>query len=206
MLKSTSLVSFPSKAQCKQTQLCCMYMLRPVAHPVACCCGKFEKGETFELPTFLLDSFAGALPTLFGPRTHQAGCRTQRALSFQKKFRFEISKNPNAQWKVHSSCTVPTQSQCSSGYCCCKQDAKEWYWGQRFCQTETDVSVRPTDRPTEMNGPVKMDHLRKWFQIFRSNRTEFWRSGKRLRSYGLYSSHDALQVPTMLGVVAPVCR
>ena len=80
-------------------------------------------------------------------------------------------------FQLHS----PDPSQCSFGYCCCKQDAKEWYWGQRFCQMETDVSVRPTDRPTEMNGPVKTDHLQRWFQIFRSNRTifpEFWAEWK----------------------------
>ena len=31
-------------------------MLRPFAHPVACCCAKFETGQTFgqQLPTFLL--------------------------------------------------------------------------------------------------------------------------------------------------------
>ena len=27
------------------------YMLRPVAHPVACCCAKFETGQTFEQTT-----------------------------------------------------------------------------------------------------------------------------------------------------------
>ena len=91
---------------------------------------------------------------------------------------FEKSKRPmEGTFQLHS----PDPSQCSFGYCCCKQDAKEWYWGQRFCQMETDVSVRPTDRPTEMNGPVKTDHLQRWFQIFRSNRTifpEFWAEWK----------------------------
>ena len=61
---------------------------------------------------------------------------------------FEKSTRPmEGTFQLHS----PDPSQCSFGYCCCKQDAKEWYWGQRFCQMETDVSVRPTDRPTDWN-------------------------------------------------------
>ena len=32
------------------------------------------------------------------------------------------------------------------GYCSRKQDAKELFWGQQFCQMERNISVRPTDR------------------------------------------------------------
>ena len=47
------------KAPCKRTQLCWpatpnivgCYMLRPFAHPVACCCAKFETGQTFQPTT-----------------------------------------------------------------------------------------------------------------------------------------------------------
>ena len=38
------------------------------------------------------------------------------------------------------------------GYCSCKRDTKdtkERYWGQQFWQMERDISVRPTDRPTD---------------------------------------------------------
>ena len=41
------------------------------------------------------------------------------------------------------------------GYCSCKQDTKERYWGKQFCLMETDISVRPT----EMTGLVKEDYL-----------------------------------------------
>ena len=41
------------------------------------------------------------------------------------------------------------------GYCSCKQDTKEQYWGQQFCQMEWDISVQPT----KMTRPVKEDHL-----------------------------------------------
>ena len=48
-----------SKALCKWTQHCWLttpdivgcYMLRPFAHPVGCCCAKFETGQTFQPTT-----------------------------------------------------------------------------------------------------------------------------------------------------------
>ena len=54
---------------------------------------------------------------------------------------------------AHSGCTDPTQAT-AFGYCSCKQDTKEQYWGQQFCQMERNISVRPT----EMTRPVKVDH------------------------------------------------
>ena len=47
------------EASCKRTQHCWSttpnivgcYMLRPFAHPVACCCAKFETGQTFQPTT-----------------------------------------------------------------------------------------------------------------------------------------------------------
>ena len=83
------------------------------------------------------------------------------------KFRFEISKIPRAQWNGTFRLHRP-----AFGYCSCKQDSKELYWGQQFCQMERDISVRPT----EMTRPVKVDHLKRWSQIFRSDRTETDRS------------------------------
>ena len=50
----------------------------------------------------------------------------------------------------------------------CKQDTKQRYWGQQFCQMERDISVRPT----EITGPVKVDHLQSWSRIFRSDQIE----------------------------------
>ena len=79
-------------ASCKRTQHCwpttpsnfVCYTLRPFAHPVACCCAKFETGQTFEpttpnicfVPwspkrsaTMLDPSVCTTLPTLLGQRT-----------------------------------------------------------------------------------------------------------------------------------------
>ena len=58
--------------------------------------------------------------------------------SLQQKFQFEISM-PNGT--VHSGCTDPAQA--TACYCSCKQDTKERYWEQQFCQMERDISVRP---------------------------------------------------------------
>ena len=71
------------------------------------------------------------------------------------------------------------------------------------------LADRPTDRPTEMMEGSKWTTFKGGSKY--SGRTQrdfrnFGLSGKRLKSYGLYSSHDALQIPTMLGVVASVCR
>ena len=41
------------------------------------------------------------------------------------------------------------------GHCSCRQDTKEQYWGQKFCQMERDISVRPT----EITGLVKVDRI-----------------------------------------------
>ena len=81
-----------------------------------------------------------------------------RALSIQQKFRFEISEIPRAQWNGTFRLHRPDPSHRALGYCSCKQDTKEWYWGQQFCQMERDISVRPT----EMTRPVKVDHLQSW--------------------------------------------
>ena len=50
-----SLLCMCCKSSSKRTQHCCpttpnavgCYMFRPFAHPVACCCAKFETGQTF---------------------------------------------------------------------------------------------------------------------------------------------------------------
>ena len=77
------------------------------------------------------------------------------ALSIQQKFRFEISEIPRAQWNGTFRLHRPDPSHRALGYCSCKQDTKERYWGQQFCQMERNISVRPT----EMTRPVKEDHL-----------------------------------------------
>ena len=67
----------------------------------------------------------------------------------------------------------------------CKQDRKERYWGQQFCQMERDIS----GRPTEMTRPVTVDHLQSWSRIFRSDQTEMvrsiWCTNRNYRNFGL---------------------
>ena len=91
--------------------------------------------------------------------------------SIQQKFQFEISLIPHAQhFNFNNStfrCTDPTQAS-TACYCSCKQDTKERYWGQQFCQMERDILVQPT----KMTRPVKVDHLQSWSGIFRSDQTE----------------------------------
>jgi len=73
-----------------------------------------------------------------------------RALSIQQKFQFEITEIPRAEWKGTLRLHRPDPSHRAFGYCSCKQDTKERYWEQQFCQMERDISVRPT----EMSGPL----------------------------------------------------
>ena len=90
---------------------------------------------------------------------------------------FLFNKNSSLKfWELHvpnemvsSRYTDQNPSHCTSGYCSCKQDAKEQYWEQQFCQIERDISVWPT----EMSGLVKVDHLQRWSQIVRSYWTKF---------------------------------
>ena len=64
---------------------------------------------------------------------------------------------PCAQWNGTFRLHKPDPSHhFSNGYCTCKQDSKQWYWGQQFCQIERDISVRLT----EMTRPVKEDDLK----------------------------------------------
>ena len=108
-----------------------------------------------------------------------------RALSIQQKFRFEFSEIPRAQWNGTFRLHRPDPSLRAFGYCSCKQDTKEQCWGQQFCQTETDISVRPT----EMTRLVKEDYLQTWSWIFRSDQTEMlrsiWYTNRNFRSLGL---------------------
>ena len=67
------------------------------------------------------------------------------------KLRFEISEIPRTQWNGTFRLHRPHPSNRAFGYCSCKQDTKEQYWGQHFCQMEKDILVRPT-------RPLKEDH------------------------------------------------
>ena len=85
-----------------------------------------------------------------------------------KNLRFEISEIPRSQWHGTFRLRRPDPSHIAFGYCSCKQDTKERYWGRQFCQMEREISVQPT----EMTRLVKEDRLQSWFRIFRSDQTE----------------------------------
>ena len=80
---------------------------------------------------------------------------------------------------------VPNPGHRAFGYCPCKQDTKERYWGQQFCQIERDISVRPT----EMTRLAKVDHLQSWSRILLSEQTEMipsvWCTNRNFRNFGL---------------------
>ena len=94
------------------------------------------------------------------------------ALSIQQKFRFEIAEISRAQWNGTFRWHRPHPSHHAFGYCSCKQDTTERYWGQRFCPIKWDISVLPT----KITEPVKKDHLQSWSRTFRSDQIEMVRS------------------------------
>ena len=78
-----------------------------------------------------------------------------RAFSIQQRFQFEILEILHAKWNGTSQLDRHSPSHCLFGYCFCKQDTKEQYWVQQFCQKARDLSVQPT----KMTRPVKVDHF-----------------------------------------------
>ena len=60
-----------------------------------------------------------------------------------------------AQWNGTLRWHRTDPSHRALDHCSCGQDTKEQYWGQKFCQMERDISVRPT----EITGMVKVDRI-----------------------------------------------
>ena len=87
----------------------------------------------------------------------------------------------------------PNPSHRSFGYCYCKQDTKERYWGQQF-------SFVKSVRPTEITGPVKVDHLQSCSRILGWEQTEMvrsnWCSSGNVRNFGLNGKRSILQCTT----------
>ena len=59
----------------------------------------------------------------------------------------------------------PSYRAFAFGYCSCKQDTNERYWGEQLKR-----HFGPTDR--EITGPVEVDHFQSWSRILRSDQTE----------------------------------
>ena len=82
--------------------------------------------------------------------------------------------------KVHSRCTDPTQATARLVIVLESRIQKEQYWGQQFCQMERDISVRPT----EMSGPVTVDHLQSWSDQAEMVRS-IWCTNRNYQNFGL---------------------
>ena len=74
----------------------------------------------------------------YNPR--QACCKVRTAFN-SNKGRVPFNKNSmsRAQWNGTSRLHTPDPSHRAFGYCSCKQDTKELYWGQQFCQMERAI-------------------------------------------------------------------
>ena len=75
--------------------------------------------------------------------------------------------------------------------------------GQTFELTTPNIFFVPRSlkRSATMLDPLAQLHQHRWGHA----RPLYMVSVKFTKSYGLYPSHDALPVPTLLGVVASVC-
>jgi len=90
-----------------------------------------------------------------------------RALSGLKFGKFSV---PNGT--VHSGCTDPTRATARLVIVLVSWMPKNGTGDNKFFQMKRDIAVRPTEK----SGRVKVDHLLRWSQIFRSDRTEMVRS------------------------------
>ena len=116
------------------------------------------------------------------------------ALSIQQKFWFEISKIPRAQWNGSFRFHRPVPRHRVFAYCsCCKQDTKERYWGQQFCQMErtfgrTDWNewTGQSEPPSKVvpNIPVGPHRNGSFHLISNQNLRIFGLNGKRPRKIG----------------------
>ena len=110
------------------------------------------------------------------------------ALPIQKIVWFEILEIPRAQWNGTFRLHRPDPSHRDFGYCSCKQDTNEPYWGQQFCEMERDgptdlkwadgsnIPVAPNQNGPFLlisnrisgllgwmeNAPVKVDYTSSW--------------------------------------------
>ena len=101
-------------------------------------------------------------------------------IPFNKNSGLKFRKFHVPNGTVHSGCTAPTQA----GY-------KRAVLGTTILSNkmERDISVRPT----EITGPVKVDHLQSWSRTFRSDQIEMvrsiqlsiWCTSRNFRNFGL---------------------
>ena len=95
------------------------------------------------------------------------------ALSIKQKFRLKFRKFHVPNKTVHSSYTDPTQATARLVIVLVSRIQKSGTGDNNFVKWKGTFR---SDRPKEMTRPVKVDHLQRCSQIFRSDRTEMVRS------------------------------
>ena len=127
-----------------------------------------------------------------------------RRFPFNKNYSLTFRKFHMPQWNGTFRLPRPNPSHRAFAYCSCKQDIKEWYWGQQFGEMERDISVRPT----KITGPVKVDHLQSWSCIFWSDQTEMvhsiWCTNQIFRNFQLNGKRP-WSVPTIQCIITKEC-
>ena len=91
------------------------------------------------------------------------------------KFPFEMSEIPRAQWNGTFRLHRPDPIHRAFGYCCCKQDTKERYWGQQFWQMERDqIGRRGLPSKLIPNIPVGPNPNGPFHLMYQPKCPEFW--------------------------------
>ena len=111
--------------------------------------------------------------------------------------RFPFNKNSGLKFrKFHvpngtvQLCTFqlhrPDPSHCMFAHCSCKQDTKEWFWGQQFCENgkgtfqsnwpkRPDQSKRTIFKAApEYSGPTNANRIAPFHLMYQPKCTEFW--------------------------------
>ena len=105
---------------------------------------------------------------------------------------------------VHSVCTDPTQATARLVIVLVRRIQKSGTRENNFGKMERDSSVGPT----EMTGPVKVDHLQRCSQIFQSDRTELVRSicNRNFRNFGLNGKRPYISLAAWIQPVNCCCN
>ena len=104
---------------------------------------------------------------------------------------------------VHSVCTDPTRATARLVIVLVRTIQKSGTRENNFVKMERDNSVGPT----EMTGPVKVDHLQRCPQIFQSDRTELVRfiSNRNFRNFGLNGKRPSISMAAWIQPVNCCC-
>ena len=107
-----------------------------------------------------------------------------------------LASNSQYCWMLHACC-VRLHTLLHVVGCCCVLLRKVWNWSD-FSANNSHNSFVPW---SPKRSATVLDPFAQLFQHCRGHAHYAWFT----KTYGLYPSHDALQVATLLGVVASVC-